>query len=378
MPEVIAPERLSALIGLIYDCAIEPDRWPIAMEAIRVELGLQLSSLDVASLPDGRSLLNYMTNVPDPWAQRADLMPLAAEMWGGMGQLLANPFEEPVVLSRLVGVPDESWTMPFYLEWAQPQGICDVICLPLVRDERGLGAVSFGRHCDGTPIDDRAIEVGRLLIPHLQRAAAINRMLDVTALRNATFEALFDTLSAPILLVDARLHVVHANRAAGAVLERDDVLHLRSGVLSAADRSAQHALAAAVQDATEDYVAFGHSGLGIPLAPGEGGSGVMHVLPLRPDEPGDRRLAAIFVAETGRSPVETAPLAVTLFGLTPSESAVFEQIAGGVDVPRTASALGIAPSTVRTHLQRIYDKTGVRRQAELVRLAGSLASPAAG
>jgi hypothetical protein len=94
------------------------------------------------------------------------------------------------------------------------------MCLPLVRDERGLGAVSFGRHHAAAPIDDRMIELGRLLIPQLQRSAAINRMLDFAALLNATFNALFDTLLAPIVLVDAGLPVVHANRSAWALLKR--------------------------------------------------------------------------------------------------------------------------------------------------------------
>ena len=64
-----------------------------------------------------------------------------------------------------------------------------------------------------------------------------------------------------------------------------------------------------------------------------------------------------------------------LFGLTAAEAAVFEQIAAGRDVPRAAAALGVAQSTVRTHLLRIYDKTGVRRQAELVRLSASFSLP---
>jgi DNA-binding CsgD family transcriptional regulator len=376
MPEEIDPERLSDLIGLIYDCAIDPARWPIAMEAIRGEMGLQLSSLDVAGLPEGHSLLNYMTNVPDPWAQRADLMPRAAEMWGGMANLLANPFEEPMVLSRVVGEPDESWTMPFYREWAEPQGISDVICLPLVRDERGLGAVSFGRHRDAAPIDERMIELGRLLIPHLQRAAAINRLLDLAAHRQATFTALFDAMRAPVLVVDEGLSVEHANSAARTLIARDDVLHLRNGVLSAADRTVQQALSAAIHDATEDFIAFGRRGLGIPLPRGEDASGMLHLLPLRPDPEGGRRRAALFVAETRSPPAANETLAAILFGLTPGESAVFAQIADGIDVSHAAKALGVAPSTVKTHLQHIYDKTGVRRQAELVRLAHSLAGPA--
>jgi DNA-binding CsgD family transcriptional regulator len=39
----------------------------------------------------------------------------------------------------------------------------------------------------------------------------------------------------------------------------------------------------------------------------------------------------------------------------------------GETVERVAARLGVRLCTVRTHLQRIYDKTNTHRQAELVR-----------
>jgi DNA-binding CsgD family transcriptional regulator len=46
-------------------------------------------------------------------------------------------------------------------------------------------------------------------------------------------------------------------------------------------------------------------------------------------------------------------------------------------VPEVASALGIASSTVKTHLGRVYDKTGTARQADLVKLVAGFTSPLA-
>jgi DNA-binding CsgD family transcriptional regulator len=38
-------------------------------------------------------------------------------------------------------------------------------------------------------------------------------------------------------------------------------------------------------------------------------------------------------------------------------------------MPEVARRLGIAPATARTHLHRIFRKTGTTRQSELVQLA---------
>jgi hypothetical protein len=39
-----------------------------------------------------------------------------------------------------------------------------------------------------------------------------------------------------------------------------------------------------------------------------------------------------------------------------------------VSLTSAASSLGVARTTARTHLQRIFDKTGSRRQSDLVRM----------
>lgn len=43
--------------------------------------------------------------------------------------------------------------------------------------------------------------------------------------------------------------------------------------------------------------------------------------------------------------------------------------------PEIAEMLGIAASTVKTHLGRIYEKTGAARQADLVKLVAGFAIP---
>jgi DNA-binding CsgD family transcriptional regulator len=86
-------------------------------------------------------------------------------------------------------------------------------------------------------------------------------------------------------------------------------------------------------------------------------------------------VAAVFVS-SGHAPSAIREIAATLYGLSRSEAAVFEHIAMGDTIAQAARALGVGASTVRTHL-RIYAKTGVHRQAELVRLASGLRSPLA-
>jgi DNA-binding CsgD family transcriptional regulator len=61
--------------------------------------------------------------------------------------------------------------------------------------------------------------------------------------------------------------------------------------------------------------------------------------------------------------------------LTPTELRVLLSIVEVGGVPQTAEALGIAETTVKTHLKRLFAKTGTRRQAELVKLTAGFSSP---
>lgn len=64
-----------------------------------------------------------------------------------------------------------------------------------------------------------------------------------------------------------------------------------------------------------------------------------------------------------------------LFELTPAEARVLERICAGRTSAEAAEALGVRVSTVRTHLLRVFDKTGARRRADLVALVASFALP---
>jgi DNA-binding CsgD family transcriptional regulator len=66
--------------------------------------------------------------------------------------------------------------------------------------------------------------------------------------------------------------------------------------------------------------------------------------------------------------------AAALYKLTSSEKQILGHILSGRTLAEIAELLGVARSTVKSHLQAIYRKTDTHRQADLVRLTGGLTS----
>ena len=208
----------------------------------------------------------------------------------------------------------------------------------------------------------------RALTPHLRRALLISKAIGVEQAESATFAAVLDRLSAAIFLVDAGGGVLHANAAARAILAAEDLLYSVRGRISARDTAAERSLrarfaAAAVGDSADPTI------IGIPLISRDEERYVAHVLPLAPG--GERRgatpnnaVAALLVHRRDLGAISPPEAIAQQYKLTPAELRVLLAIVNVGGGPEVAEALGIGSGTVKTHLHRLYEKTGTSRQAE--------------
>jgi DNA-binding CsgD family transcriptional regulator len=67
-----------------------------------------------------------------------------------------------------------------------------------------------------------------------------------------------------------------------------------------------------------------------------------------------------------------------LYHLTETEARVMVGLASGATVDDIATRHGVRASTVRAQVRSLFDKTGVNRQSDLVRLALTGTRPVAG
>lgn len=96
------------------------------------------------------------------------------------------------------------------------------------------------------------------------------------------------------------------------------------------------------------------------LADARGEPLYVHALPLGGE--GGEGCLAVAVRELG---VEREAFA-RRYGLSPREAEVAELVLKGYPNPLIASTLGIAPTTTKRHLTRIFDKIGVDSRTQLV------------
>jgi len=193
----------------------------------------------------------------------------------------------------------------------------------------------------------------------------------------------FDGLSAGMFLVDAGGRIVHANVAGHVVLAAGDVLHSAAGRLAARDAAIDQSLRDVFAAAGSGDAAIGIKGLAVPLTARDGTRHVARVLPLTS---GARRragttyvvAAAVFVNEAVLDPPSPPEIIAKTYKLTPTELRILLAIVEVGGVREIAEAMGIAESTVKTHLGRLFQKTATTRQADLVKIVAGFSTPLLG
>jgi DNA-binding CsgD family transcriptional regulator len=381
----VEPERLSDVIGKIYDSAVDPVRWPAALEAACRLIGATLGFIGTF---DAREKTVRWTPHwgGDPfWLQLlyekyAAVMPF----WRIMPQFeIGEVANTRVMVERMDADEDEVRSLPFFREWAEPAGYRDVAAAIIMRSDSRVASFSLLTPPTRDLIGPDDLAVVSLLMPHVRRAVAIGDLLDMRSLATAALEATLDALAAAIVLVDAEARVVHANTAAQRMFAAaGPVLSVR-GELNTNPPDAATALKDAIARAAIDESTLGYGGIGVPIRARAGqvdtAHVIAHVLPLRS---GALRpalslgaTAAVFISPELERPQPPFEALAALYDLTPMEARVMLEIAAGKNRAGAAETLGIADSTVKTHLTRVFAKTRTSEQAELARLVANLTPP---
>jgi DNA-binding CsgD family transcriptional regulator/PAS domain-containing protein len=374
---MISPQALSELIGSIYDCALDPSRWEQTLPDLRDALECHILALHLTDLRHHRFLLNKTVGFePYQVEQTTKYLPEINAVLGGA--LASWPsLNEPHVVSRHLSTAYIE-TSPYFQEWVKPAGIVDMMVFFLMRTPIHWSGFGVGRNERQGIITEREIELGKLLLPHLRRAVTISKVLDVRTIERARMAEALDALRCAVVLTNEHGTILHANRSAEHMLREGGAVQSVQGILQATAPSAASELRSAFILAARNEASIGKTGLAIRLTEPDMSPIFAHVLPLTGSDFRTRlqpaAVAAVFI---GAPPDEQdgADAVAAAFGLTPAETRVLASLFAGRTLGETAATLGIAGTTAKTHLEHIFLKTGVTRQAELMRLWAGLTSP---
>jgi DNA-binding CsgD family transcriptional regulator len=262
----------------------------------------------------------------------------------------------------------------------EPQGFVDTAVVNLDKTETSFAALVVRRSAREGLIDDAARRRLARIAPHVRRAILVGKAVHFHESRSSQLAETLSKLAAAIFLLSAEGRVVFANDSAQELLRRGQFLKEGNRRLFATNATADVSLRTAIAAAARGDEALGTGGLAIELVAPPGERWLAHVLPMTE---GTRSTAAraysasvaVFVRKASLDLQWPLDAIGKLHGLTPMETRVLQGIVEIGGVPAIAEKLGISEGTVRTHLKSVYAKTGIQRQADLIKLIASHASP---
>jgi DNA-binding CsgD family transcriptional regulator len=190
---------------------------------------------------------------------------------------------------------------------------------------------------------------------------------------------LLEQLDYPMLLVDKTRGIWHNNGRAEVMLKTGTVVSNRAGLLACHDKVDDGALTAAIYE----LQALDGKPQTTPIrrvVSLRGSDGRVYLALISATQPartmgafGHGACALIILHDPREARQEQDLLVLTeCFDFTPAEARVAIAIAKGANLKQIAQRTGTGLSTVRTHLQRVMQKTAVERQTDLVRVLMAL------
>ena len=381
MKPTLSESDFSNLIGLLYQGALEPQPWQSALPALREALDAQVVSLVLRppSADDEGVILNCVRQDesvdnshvtladPNDWEVSA-----YREQFFSLDPFVSLPLDKVIALEDIL--PDKDLvTSDYYLHYLKPINLFRILGVDTSEPGGMLARLRFSRRASEPRFKATERQLLTLLTPHLSRAIEIYAKLNRMTSERDLYAGAVNQLSVASIILDEQGRMLTTNAVGRALLDQGEGLSLRDGHLHIEGRNInkelQEALTSIIREQLHGETSVVRA-LRVPRPGGRSDLGLV-VRPVPASQWSEGQVspsAAVFISDPDLQESTSRPILGALFELTPAEANLATLLARGLSLAQVSVAQNISQHTARAQLKSIFAKTGVSRQAELVRL----------
>lgn len=379
MPASKFDHQLLNAIESIHAAAVGEKSWGLALEDICDFIGARAADLNVFDATKLEYLAFHPARV-DPFVLKyiAEYMENASAVNPRIDRIYLPMQEGKIVSDSETWTPNRLNKTPFFADFLQTWETIDSLNTWIRRTNDGTPwialAVHFSKH--RCPPQQEERQRLALLLPHIKRAYGIEERLNsALQAKNGLQEAL-DHVSEAVILLDEACKVQHANHKAMKLLRQKKGISLSQdhGLLLDSTRNQNLLLSVLRACHQPESILSSHDvspSKQIVIPQPEQKPIVLTVQHLgRSRQTHPQAVAAVLIQVPQKFSVDDMQLFRETHGLTPAELELVCGLINGKSLKEQATYQGISYETVRTHLRRVFTKTGTNRQTELIRIAG--------
>ncbi len=370
--------QMNRLVGRIYEAALSPTEWG----GVLGELcgALNGAAFQLYTIDTGTRDVIYQADHGLPRQFTDEYRAYYSKRSERNDLLVGNPGLS-VIYDRMFFDEAEMDRSEMY-RWRAGFGFRYFIGGQLLRTDSTLSMAALQRSKRQGHATQLEIEAFAAFRPHLSRALRIQSRVAALEQESTSAWAAIEGASFGIVVLTGDRRIWRCNREAERIMAEGGEIDGRGGKLVVRRPIDNAALQRLIDGAIETAHGRGRDG-GVV---GGGGSMALAkrasprpyavlVAPV-PERAAPLALAGpavvVFLTDPDHAPETPARLLRRVYGLTRKEAQLALALAGGARLSDAAERLRIVEGTARRHLAAIFAKTGIHRQAELVRLILSL------
>jgi DNA-binding CsgD family transcriptional regulator/PAS domain-containing protein len=372
--------QFARVLECIYQVAVAEGAWPSALIAIADFVGAtscDLNFFDSQSFAykrwehariDAETMQRYAAGFMSDMRNVHPRVPVVRRMRAGQ-----------VAVDSDLWTPAERVHLPYFAQVFRPAGWDDGITACVQQGVKNRDVIVLGAYFEkraGTPQAETRRRV-EMVLPHVRRACDVSAQLDQARRESAALSAALDRVSEAVAMVDREGRVVRANAAAHAIFRERLVQLSADGRLVLPTSDARAALARALGQCCSALGRPPGTGLA-PTAPvvvprAAGQPLLLTVQPLPKDLAGALgTVALVFINDPDAKLADCSAALRSAYKLTAGEVRLVQSLGEGHSLREYALEHRVSYETARTYLRRAMEKTGVRKQSDLVRITHSL------
>jgi DNA-binding CsgD family transcriptional regulator/PAS domain-containing protein len=364
-------DAMSEVLAAIYAAPLNPELWSVALERLSATIGITQASLHEHrldlnlhrvfavfgdSLPEGAPLYERDYWRFDEWTKRLSSRFAPGRVFRGHEVWPESAFRRSI----------------FFNEFLLKYDVCEMACIGARDGPERVEGLSIYRGPDEPQFSDDQFNNLAFLAPHLDIALATRRrLLDLEA-RDCNLEAAFQKTQTAIVLLDSKGKVVMFNNAAKTLLEQRRGLLLNNSSLEAREPQENSSLRILVaQVLSPERTPVSRRGGALRVSRPDRRPLHVQIAPSFSTASSNAGII-VFIADPDRESDLPDRLLKELFQLTSAECRVAIGLLDGKSLAEIADDIQVGKETLRSQLKSVFQKTGTRRQAELVRLLSSV------
>lgn len=362
------------IVSLLYDAVLDDRAWPRICDLVGTATGVRgihLAIIDQASVDPNLVFSHlYVDGRPAP-----EMEEWYVRDYFAIDERVPRVSQLPVaklVHNDSLFTDRERKASAVYNDFLKKVNGTNQVLINLPGPDRSSSDIWVLTRYNGNAWDADQTGLIERVVPHMGRFLRLRRALAHAEAVDRSLARMLEDLNAGVILLDRRGRVMECNARARGFLNAGDVLAVDDGALRPLCDGDDGAFGKALAQALPGDTPTGGS---VRLTSNPDAADrhhlMVHIIPVTTEQPdfgAERPAVLLLLIDPWSLSAPDASRVAEALGLTEFEARVASLLAQGRTVREIAVRIHRTEHTVRYHLKQAFAKTGVRRQAELVRL----------